>query len=461
MALIEINKFAGINESVDSSLLNEEGVIVHNASVRFGVLNCTKSPLKIEGSYLKGIKTIMSYYKDGDTIIMASTDNSVYKWNGSSWTSIASGKSSGVYDFVNNNIDSEDIIVMSNGIDNIFKYNGSEVKELRMLGRDSDYNDTSNRAPKGAYLGLHYERLWIANDNYVYCSTVTANGGFDIEDFTTPTEPEWEVNNHGAEIFMYSNDGTKIKGMAVVYDDILIFKERKIYRLWGTDPSQLQKVELFNASGAIADKSIISTPQGCFFVHKDGIYLYDGSNVAKISQKIDKTWATIDLEHIDTSVAYFFDNKYILAVRRYGSKTKDLIIEYDVLTNSFTTRDGYSVESFIEFGNQLIFASSDGYLYRYNASIPDCIEWQSGEITVASGAIEIESVKLHTRGTGTAEITVSTEKKAKTKTVKIEKDGVKSISINNNGRGASVHIKVLEGELDIRKCYIEYDLDED
>ena len=47
------------------------------------------------------------------------------------------------------------------------------------------------------------------------------------------------------------------------------------------------------------------------------------------------------------------------------------------------------------------------------------------------------------------------------KTVKIEKDGVKSISINNNGRGASVHIKVLEGELDIRKCYIEYDLDED
>ena len=87
-------------------------------------------------------------------------------------------------------------------------------------------------------------------------------------------------------LFNHKASGTKIKGMAVVYDDILIFKERKIYRLWGTDPSQLQKVELFNASGAIADKSIISTPQGCFFVHKDGIYLYDGSNVAKISQKI-------------------------------------------------------------------------------------------------------------------------------------------------------------------------------
>lgn len=461
MGLVEINKFAGINESIDETLLNEEGVVVHNASVRFGILNHTKSPLKIPNSYLKGMKTIMTYYKNGDAIIIAATDNKVYKWSGSNWVSIATGKNSGIYDFINNNIDGEDIIVMSNGVDNVFKYNGTEVKELRMKGKNSDYNDKKNRAPKGAYLGLHYERLWIANDNYVYCSTVTANGGFDIEDFTTPTSPEWEINNHGAEIFMYSNDGTKIKGMSIVYDDILIFKERKIYRLWGTDPSQLQKVELFNASGAIADKTIVSTPNGCFFVHKDGIYLYDGSNVAKISQRIDKTWATIDLQHIDSSVAYFYDNKYILAVRRYNSTTKDLIIEYDTLTNTFTTRDGYSVESFIEFGDQLVFASSDGYLYRYNASIPDCISWRSGELTVSTGVIEVESVKLHTKGAGVIQVAVQTEKKTKIKTVKIEKDGVKLISINNSGRGASILVNVVSGEIDIRKCYIEYDVDED
>lgn len=461
MALLQINKFMGLNEAIDPSLLSEESVVVHNASVRYGTLNSTRKPLKIDASKLDGIKTIMTYYNAGQPLLIGATNNAVYKWNGTAWVEICKGKNSGVYDFINNNVNDEDIIVMANGVDNVFKYNGEEVKELRLKGANSDYNDLSNRAPRGAYLGLHYERLWIANDNYVYCSSVTANGGFDIEDFTTPTEPEWEVNNHGMELFMYSNDGTKIKGMAVVYDDILIFKERKIFRLWGTNPSQMQKVELFNASGAIADKTILSTPRGAFFVHKDGIYQYDGSNVAKISQKIDKTWDTIDKSKIDTAVAYFWDNKYILAVQRYGSENKDLIIELDTLTNNFTTRDGYSVESFVEFADELVFASSDGYLYRYDRAENDCIEWKSGEMTIADGNIEIEAVKLHTEGVGKLELTVETEKKSKTKTVEITKDGVRYISINNTGRGASIHIKQLEGNLNIRKCYIEYDVDVD
>ena len=461
MSIIQLTQFKGINEAVDSSLLNEEGQVVNNASVRYGNLKVTRKPLRIEGSKRAGIKTLMTYYQNGDTILMCATDTNVYKWTGTAWTSIASGKNGGTYDFINNNIDDKDIIVMSNGVDNVFKYDGSSVRELRMLGKDSDYNDKNNRAPKGAYLGLHYERLWIANDNYVYCSSVTANGGFDIEDFTTPTEPEYEVNQHGMELFMYSNDGTKIKGMAVVYDDILIFKERKIYRLWGTNPSQMQKVELFNSSGAIADKSIISTPQGCFFVHKDGIYLYDGSNVAKISQKIDKTWATIDISKIDTSVAYFWDNKYILAVQTYGSDTKNLIIEFDVLTNNFTTRTGYSVESFVEFADELVFASSDGYLYRYDRGDYDEMEWMSGEITIANGSIETDAIKVHVEGTGTLEASIISEKKEKTKTVKITDSGVKSISLNNNGRGITIRLRVTDGDLTIRKVYLEYDIDVD
>lgn len=461
MALIQINQFKGINEAIDPTLISEESVIAHNVSLRDGTLKHTKKPLQIANSNLSGIKTIMSYYKDGEPILIGATDDTVYKWTGSNWSAITTGKKGGVYDYINNNIDSKDIIVMSNGVDNIFKYDGTEVKELKMLGKDSDYSDTSNRAPKGSYLGLHYERLWIANDNYLYCSSVTANAGFDIEDFTTPTEPEWEVNNHGAEIFMYSNDGTKIKGMAVVYDDILIFKERKIFRLYGTTPSNMQKVELFNSSGAIADKSIMSTPNGAFFVHKDGIYLYDGSNVSKISQKIDKLWATIDKSKIDTAVASFFDNKYILAVKTINSTSKDLIIEYDTLTGNFTSRSGYSVESFVEYKDELLFASSDGYLYSYDKGEADNLIWQGSELTIPEGSIEIEAVKLHTTGTGQIKVSVITEKKTKEKVIDIVKDGVKYISINNVGRGASIKIEQLQGNIIIRKCYIEYDLDED
>lgn len=459
--LYTIQKFDGLNESVDRTLLETEASKIINADIRKGVLNYTKAPKKIEDSFLDGIHTLMRYSTDKAHYLLASTNDSIYKWSNNSWSKIIGNKKSGIYDYINNNVDSKDIIVWSNGLDNIEKYDGTEVKELKMKGASSDYSDTKNRAPKGAFLALHYERLWIANDNYLYCSSVTANGGFDLEDFTTPTEPEWEVNNHGAEIFMYSNDGTKIKGLAVVYDDIIIFKERKVFRLWGTTPSQMQKVELFNATGAIADKTITSTPQGCFFVHRDGIYLYDGSNVSKVSQKIQDTWDTINQDYIEHAVGYFWDNKYILAVSTREDGEKDLIIELDTLTSQFVIRTGYNVRSFVEFNNKLIFSSSDGYVYEYNEGVREPLEWESAEITIPDGVVEVESVRVHTVGTGRIEVSIVTEKKVKKKELDIVKDGVKLISLNNAGRGAVIRIKVLTGDVVIRKVYLEYDVDVD
>lgn len=459
--LYTIQKFDGLNESVDRTLLETEASKIINADIRKGVLNYTKAPKKIEDSFLDGIHTLMRYSTDKAHYLLASTNDSIYKWSNNSWSKIIGNKKSAIYDYINNNVDSKDIIVWSNGLDNIEKYDGTEVKELKMKGASSDYSDTKNRAPKGAFLALHYERLWIANDNYLYCSSVTANGGFDLEDFTTPTEPEWEVNNHGAEIFMYSNDGTKIKGLAVVYDDIIIFKERKVFRLWGTTPSQMQKVELFNATGAIADKTITSTPQGCFFVHRDGIYLYDGSNVSKVSQKIQDTWDTINQDYIEHAVGYFWDNKYILAVSTREDGEKDLIIELDTLTSQFVIRTGYNVRSFVEFNNKLIFSSSDGYVYEYNEGNREPLEWESAEITIPDGVVEVESVRVHTVGTGRIEVSIVTEKKVKKKELDIVKDGVKLISLNNAGRGAVIRIKVLTGDVVIRKVYLEYDVDVD
>ena len=89
------------------------------------------------------------------------------------------------------------------------------------------------------------------------------------------------------------------------------------------------------------------------------------------------------------------------------------------------------------------------------------MEWMSGEITIANGSIETEAIKVHIEGTGTIEASIISEKKEKTKTVKITDSGVKSISLNNNGRGITIKLKVKDGNLTIRKVYLEYDIDED
>lgn len=465
MALIQINQFKGINGAVDPTILGEEGTNAYNTDLRDGTIKATRKPLKKYTTPIRKLVRIAPYYKSSGTsyIIATDTDGVMYRKLNDTWNSIGT-KNNGVYlNYVHHNIDGEDIIIMTNRFDNVFMYNGATLKDLRMLGKDSDYGNPENRAPKGSFLAVHHERLWIADNNYVYCSSVTANGGIDIEDFTTPTDPPAEVNQHGAQIFMYSSDGTKIKGMAVIYDDILIFKEKKIFKLSGTSPADLQKVELFTASGAIAGNSIVATPHGCFFMHEDGIYLYDGASVNKISHKIDKLWKNVKADAIlnDNAEACYYNGKYILAVKTADSLYLNLIIEYDILTGNFTTRYSYDARNFINMNGELLFASNDGCIYSYDKGEADTFIWQSGDITIAEGGIEVEGVKLHTSGTGKLKVSVITEKKTKEKIVDIVKDGVKYISINNTGRSASVKIEQISGDITIRKMYVECDVDED
>lgn len=471
MALIQINQFKGINQIADPTMLGEEGIEAYNVSIRDGVLKPSRKPIIYKNiANLTGINNIMLYSSNGVfKEIIATTPNGLYTtgtW-ASSWEKISTYGAEGYCDFVNDNVDGKNVIIIVRGNDNTIKYDGSNVLYLKMLGKTSDYPVLTNRAPKGYSILLHYDRLWIADSNSVYCSSITANGGIDIEDFTTPTSPPEEVNQHGAQISMYTTDASRIKGIVSVFDDILVFKERTIFKLSGTGPSDLQKIELFSGVGTIAIKSIATSLYGCFFMNTDGIYLYDGASVNKISQKIDKLWSTFEdriltnASTMSSSIGVFYNNKYILAIKNSYDTNKCMIIEYDALTGDFITRSNYDIKSFLEFEDELLFASSDGYIYRYDKGTAENFIWQSGDLTMPEGAIEIEGVKLHTEGTGRLKVSVITEKKTKEKIVDIVKDGVKYISINNTGRGASVKLEQLSGDISIRKCYIEYDLDED
>ena len=466
------DKFGGINTGVDSSLIGQDAVMIENATVRSGAIEPVRGPVKMDYSYVQGLNSLMSYYRYGQHEIMCSgtgtVSNAIWEWRNFGWQHIATNLINiGKFGWVNTNIDGKDLFIFSNGIDPVMKYDGSKTTELKMLGKDSDYNNSGNRAPKGRHLVMHYDRLWIADDYDVYCSSVTANGGIDIEDFTTPTEPESEVNQHGAHISMYTYDGTRIVGMKAVFDDILIFKEKKIFKLYGTGPDNLQKIELFNATGAIAPRSIVSTPHGAFYINNDGIYMYNGSNVTKISNKIQKTWDSLFWRNSDImlsmSVGIFHDNRYIVFVR--GSSTSlvhTTVFEFDILTGEFTTRNlPYAVSDAINFRDKVIFACpADGYMYEYDAGEIVPFTWESGSLVSPNATIEVDNIKLNTTGTGKVEISASNEKRTKKKIIDITKDGLKVKSFSINGSQVKFKIKLLEGNLTIRKFDIEYELDE-
>lgn len=469
MALIQINQFKGINEIVDPTMLGEEGVIAENCSIRNGILKGAKKPLKKTSiPQLPGIKNIMTYYSNTGSIfaeIVATNKTGIYILNQQTniWTLASNENNIDICSYVNNYINDQYIMIIT-GLQSRTKVIRKDVsgnitvRNLKMSGKNS-IEDTYNKAPYGNTIILHYDRLWIADFKSVYCSSLTANGGIDIDDFTTPTSPPSEVNQHGAEISMYTEDGTTVCGIVSVFDDILVFKGKSIFKLSGTGPADLQKIELFKGAGSTACKTIVPTPYGCFFVNQDGIYLYDGAGVNKISQKIDNTLKSLSSYDIYYSVAAFYDNKYIVSIQNQGTEAE--LIEYDCLTGDFIIRTKNYTKSFTEHNGELLFVSEDGYIYSYDKGITSNFIWQSGDLSIPEGAIEIEGVKLHTEGTGRLKVSVITEKKTKEKIVDIVKDGVKYISINNTGRGASIKLEQLSGDISIRKLYVEYDLDED
>lgn len=467
------NKFLGINRAIDSSLISEECVNITNADIRDGTLKCVKGLKPMEYSGLRGAKNLFSFYRYGthDLLAFDDTRGALWRWEGTGWKHFIEGLNNYYdFDYANFNVNGADVIIFTNGKDNVKIYNGVFIKDLKMKGASSP-EGVDNKAPKGSFCCIHYDRLWIADEHNVYCSSVTANGGIDIDDFTTPTEPESEVNQHGAQIFMYTDDGSKITGMKSIFDDILVFMDKRIFKLVGTTPSNLQKVEIFTAIGAISAKTIVTTPHGCFFMASDGIYLYNGSTVEKISQKIQPIIDNIWSFYKDRSRAVYHNNRYILSTPYYisGFQNSTIVIEYDVLTGNFTTRElaGQNVKDMIIFNDKVTMivdtivdsTDDDGLFYYENGDIMP-YTWESGSLTSANANIEVDNIKLNTTGRGKVEITATNEKRSKVKILDIKKDGLINKSLSISGSQIKFKLKLLEGNVNIKKFDIEYELDE-
>jgi hypothetical protein len=204
-----------------------------------------------------------------------------------------------------------------------------------------------------------------ANPNRVYFSAATVDGFFP-DDWTYP-QSEGEANQHGGFIDMPTWDGGNIIGLKVVFNDVLVFKTKTIFRVFGTYPGNYTKDQIFASDGAIADKSIAVFNNRCFFVAKEGIFVFDGTNVTKISDKICDTWDTLNKNCINKSAGYYYKGKYIVAVPEGSSTTNNLIIEYDMINDSFMFKRGRTINAFLEFDNRLLYTDASGTIQEYNS----------------------------------------------------------------------------------------------
>lgn len=371
-AILSLKSFAkGINQAIDKQLISISGEVdaaeAQNMDISSGNLSSVNGCSTYTTAVLNQAGNLMDYYNGSAKVLVAVGYNTttskydVYKLNGSTYSSFATGFSNGTFDYVNYQSGVNQIMIFGNGTENMKVYDGVTLRDLKNDGASSTAGST-NVAPKGKYLELHKERLFIANGNRLYFSTA-----YDPDDWTAPVTAE-ESNQHGGFIDIPTWDSGTIIGLKSLFDYLYIFKNKQVFSLYGTYPGNFTLTQIFNSTnGEIVDKTIQSLDNRAYWLTNEGIYAFNGATPINLAPRIKKEFAKINQAAVKSSVAAMYKGKYYLAVPTGSATVPDMVIEYDTVNDAFMIRRGMTIKSMIVFDDKLLYADNAGKVLQYNS----------------------------------------------------------------------------------------------
>ena len=423
---------SGLNEYYAEGLIKQyESVKANNCDISEGSLRTCKAPLT-KHTLPNDIHSLCAFYDVSSGYLLCGNDKSLSKVDGTKIYDISGER----LDTLNFEYNGERILVATSKNDTPFLHSSKTTRKLLNRRKKYDnegkltcYVDANGKehtsestittyAPKGEFMELHYDRLWIAgekeNPDRIYFSTANVNGA-DIEDFTVPLAEEEEINMHGGFLDVRSYDGSKIIALKVIFNSVVIFKNKSAYKIYGSSPSNYQLVDLFSCNGAIADKSICVGNNGAYFLNNDGIYYYDGTNTTLVSQRIKNTISKMNKNYANKSVAIFHDSKYYLAIPTGDSQVNNTLIEFNTINGSFMTYDINDISSFIEYDNEILYSTGKQVkaLFKGTTMLP--LLWTTPTIDFGAKNTRKMSSYLYLRvkGEGQIKFTLKTERKEK------------------------------------------------
>jgi hypothetical protein len=451
----------GINQSQDKQLISfNEAHEACNCDIDDGVLRRSKGAAPCAAPFGISINRLMKHFSSNLGKVILSTNDSIYSVF--PLVKLTGGFTNGNFDYINYQIKDTEITILTNGVDNVKVYDGKSFCDLKYNGKDSAISDI-NKAPKGKFIELHKERVWITGSsdspNSLYFATP-----FDPDDWTAPIDADnIETNQHGGEIQIPTWDGGKIIGIKTLFDDIVIFKTKNVHRLFGTYPGNYSIVQIFNTiEGEIVDKSVGSVNNKVFWFTTEGFHCFNGNEVIDLTPQIKEIFSRFSKQEKLSATAIAYKKKYYCAIG-------DTVIEYNTETGSIMIRKGMTIRDWVEVDN-VLYCTTGNHIFVYNdgdtyggAKIQSY--WNTGDTTFgAKNAIKTnEYVYFTGSGNGVVRIWCITDRKSVYKDIMLSSNLREfKVRLKNKGRLFSYRIENVDGaDFTIKQpeFIIEYEYD--
>jgi hypothetical protein len=347
---------SGYIDSVDDNLLPESAARdcrnfiskeIGRLRKRKGQIAINKTPLP---SFIQGLYAF--YLEPEIKQLIAASDGKIYRWEPISkkFLEIHTGflKTSPIYFETCANY-----MVGFDGKNPPFKYNGIEASPLM------------NAPASGQFPTLYKEKLFVNPSNEP--SQIWWSESFYPEEW--PAVNYWSISE---------GDGDRITNLMVFQDALLIFKNRSIHVLRGTNLNDFRLERLENNIGCVGAGAAKEFGGHIYFVGQNGLYVFNGLKATNISEgKIFKLWDKVNLEHIDKAAVTVWNNKIWFSLPTSSSTINDLTIICDPNTGSFWPMSGIEASCFKEYAPSddipILFSghTTEGYVVQQDVGYSD------------------------------------------------------------------------------------------
>jgi len=267
-------------------------------------------------------------------------------------------------------------LIITNMLDPPKKWNGTDAVE-----------ELGGTPPHAQYIATHRNYVFMArtvsNPNRLYFSEVL---NFD----------NWPALNF---IDISPNDGDWITGLMPYDDYLIIAKNRSMWILVGTGPSDFEVRRIHDGVGCVAPRSLTKMAQTFVFASSEGLYMSDLSQEVLLSERLKETWRGLNQRRLNQIAAIYYDHKLRVDVPNGSSTKNNLRIVYDTIQKALSleefTDHASCYTKFTEAGQEILLYghATEGQVSRADFGTTDNGEpitmyWGTKYFNFGSSAIE-------------------------------------------------------------------------